>query len=134
MLIDINRNPTVIQLRQFALSTLIILPLVTWIWSGRPVSMVCAVTAGMGIGLIGWLRPSLVRPVFVGLSIVTWPIGLIVSEIVLLILFYGVFAPAGLISRMLRRDPLDLKPESTLHSAWKDRPPETDPSRYYRMS
>ena len=134
MLIDINRDPSTTQLRQFALSTLVMLPLVVWLWSARTVPMVCASAAAFGILLCGWLRPGLLKPLFIGLSILTWPIGFIVSEVVLLVLFYAVFAPAGLISRLLRRDPLDLKPDSAVQGAWKAKKPETDTSRYYRMS
>ena len=110
------------------------LPFVTWMWSGGAVPMWCAAAAGVGILVCSWLRPWLLKPMFIGLSIVTWPIGFIVSEVVLLLLFYAVFAPAGLISRLLRRDPLLLKPDSTVQGAWKTKKPETDTSRYYRMS
>lgn len=134
MLIDINRNPSTTQLRQFALSTLIMLPLVTWLWSGRLVPMACAGCAAVGILLCGWLRPHLLKSLFIGLSILTWPIGFVVSEVVLLLLFYAVFTPAGLISRLLRRDPLALKPESTVKSSWRAKKSETDTSSYYRMS
>ncbi len=134
MLIDINRNPSTTQLRQFALATLIMLPLVTWLWSARAVPMMFAGAAGVGILLCGWLRPGLLKPLFIGLSILTWPIGFVVSEVVLLVLFYAVFAPAGLISRLFRRDPLALKPESAVKSAWIAKKSETDSSRYYRMS
>jgi len=134
MLIDINRHPSTTQLRQFALSTLIMLPLVTWLWSARAVPMVFAGAAGVGFLLCGWLRPGLLKPLFIGLSILTWPIGFVVSEVVLLLLFYAVFTPAGLISRLLGRDPLALKADSTVKSAWNVKKSETDTSRYYRMS
>ncbi len=134
MLIDINRNPSMVHLRQFALSTLIMLPLVTWVWSGDTIPMLCAGLAGIAVLLCGWLRPGLLKPLFIGLSIVSWPIGFVVSEVVLLALFYAVFTPAGLISRLLRRDPLALQPGSALHGSWKAKKSVTDTSRYFRMS
>ena len=134
MLIDLNRNPSTTQLRQFSLSTLIMLPLMTWIWSGRPVAIASAGAAGVVVLLCGYLRPALLKPWFIGLSVVTWPIGCIVSELVLLLLFCAVFTPAGLISRLLGRDPLTLKTDPAEQGTWIANTRESDTSRYYRMS
>jgi hypothetical protein len=134
MLIDLQRNPGTTQLRQFALSTLVMFPFLAWLWSGRAVPIACAVAAGLILVACSWLRPGLLKPLFVGLSLLTWPIGWIVIEVVLVILYYAVLTPAGMISRMLGRDPLALKPESTQKSAWTDKQSESGPERYFRMS
>lgn len=48
-------------------------------------------------------------------------IGAVISPIVLAALFYGVVTPAGLVSRILGRDPLRLRPRSP-HTYWIERP------------
>ena len=44
------------------------------------------------------------RPLFIGLSAVTMPIGIVVSYTVLAVVFYGVLTPIGLVMRLFGRD------------------------------
>ena len=134
MLIDINFLPTTRQLRQFAASTVVMLPLVTWLWTHRGSAVALASVAALIVALLGIAKPIALKPVFVGMSLITWPIGRVVSEVVVLLLFYAVFVPAGLLSQLLGRDPLAIKPDANLKDAWKERRECTDSSRYYRMS
>jgi len=134
MLIDINRNPTTRQLRQFAASTVVMLPLVTWLWTHHGSAMVVASAVALIVAVLGIAKPIALKPVFVGMSMVTWPIGLVVSEVVIFLLFYALFVPAGLLSQLFGRDPLAIKPDAKLKGAWKERRETKDSSRYYRMS
>jgi hypothetical protein len=49
------------------------------------------------------------RAVFVGLMVVTYPVGLVVSTVALALLFYLVFTPLGWGMRLAGRDPLRLR-------------------------
>jgi hypothetical protein len=45
----------------------------------------------------------------------------VVSPVVLGILFYAVITPFGLLTRLLGRDPLRLRPNPQLATYWRDR-------------
>ena len=58
-------------------------------------------------GLLAAVAPPLLRPLYVGMSAVTLPIGFAVSHVAMALLFYGLFTPVAFIFRLIRRDPLD---------------------------
>ena len=60
-----------------------------------------------GVGALADLRVA--RAVFVGLMVITYPIGLVVSTVALALLFYLVFTPLGWGMRLAGRDPLRLR-------------------------
>ena len=134
ILIDINRNPTARQLRQFAAATTIMLPLVTWCWTRGTAPTLIALAVASLLAVVSVVRPATIKPVFVALSLLTWPIGVVISELVLVTLYFLVFTPAGLVSRLLRRDPLMLKPRSDTASTWTSRTRTPDADDYFRMS
>jgi hypothetical protein len=86
----------------------------------------------MGGGFLGLLRPSLLRPVFVGWMVLAFPIGWLVSHLLLGLLFFGVFTPVGLLLRTLGKDSLRLQ-RGNAASSWQDRTQETDLKRYLRQ-
>src|SRR5262245_2769164 len=84
------------------------------------------VVLGLTLGGLGLWRPRLIWPVFVGLIIVTWPMGWVVSQVALAILFYGLFVPLGLAFRLLGRDSLRLRQPRT-DSYWQAKTMPEDP-------
>lgn len=131
-LVEITWRPRDRQLRQFGLISLVALPLLGWLWGAGTLG--CLALAGGGVVLagIGLLAPQGLRPVFVGLSLITWPIGMVVSEVALLCLFYAVFVPIGLVLQFLGREPLERKFDPQASSYWqpKKRPPNA--ASYFR--
>ena len=81
----------------------------------------------------GLIYPPLIRPVFVGLILVTYPIGWVVSHGLLGAIFYVVVTPIGIILRLTGHDSLQLKPP-TENSLWKRPVGKTDPASYLRQS
>jgi len=75
----------------------------------------------------------LIRPIFVGLILLTFPIGWVVSHLLLGLIFYGLVTPIGLILRISGHDPLQLKKPSG-NSVWKTPVGKTDATRYLRQS
>lgn len=134
MLIDINHNPTTRQLRQFAAATLIMLPLVTWLSTQQPMAAALAIVTALAFVALSLVRPNALKPIFVGVSLITWPVGRIVSEITIFLLFYAVFVPAGLVSQLFRRDPLSLRPKGHSNGTWKTHTGKGDFHSYFRMS
>ncbi len=85
------------------------------------------------LGLIGLARPALVRWVFIGAAVLTFPIGWVISQLVLLLMFLLVITPVALLLRLRGRDVLQLKRPPDKASLWKQRPERTEPSRYLKQ-
>jgi hypothetical protein len=130
---EINWSPEVRHLRQFGLIALPVLPLAGCIFSAP-----ANVTAGLAVlgavaAALAILRPSALRWPFVALSILTWPIGLVVSEIVLLLVYFGVFTPLALAMRLVGRDPLERRWLPNARSYWSPHAAPNDPARYFHQ-
>src|SRR6185436_11479266 len=67
------------------------------------VALVLGVLA-VTVGPLGIAVPRLIRPVFVGWMTLVYPIGWVVSRLVLGVLFYGLFTPVALLLRAIARD------------------------------
>ena len=136
-MIAIQWNPDTKQLRQFAgIWFPAFAGLVGWL-VGAKTGQWTAVQAGWGVSAVlavaGLVHPPFIRPVFVGLILLTFPIGWVVSHLLLGAIFYGLFTPIGLILRMTGHDPLQLRPPSAT-SLWKTPVGKTDPASYLRQS
>lgn len=116
----IDRNPSLRKLRQFG-----------------ALCVLAAVIAGFTRGpwwllapaAIGTAWPALLRPVFVGASIVTYPIGWLVSRVVLAAIFFGLVTPLGIVFRLAGRDRLGLR--SAGPPRWIEKTPPRDPRSYF---
>ena len=63
-----------------------------------------------------WPRGNL--PIYLGLSLLSYPIGLVVSHVMLFALFFGLFAPMALVLRLIGRDPMQRKKQPQTDSYW----------------
>jgi len=136
-MISVQWNPERKQLRQFAgIWFPAFCALLGWMigkktghWSAVELAWgVCGVQA-----LAGLFYPPSIRPVFVGLILATFPIGWVVSHILLGVIFYGIVTPLGLVLRITGHDPLQLRLPAG-NSLWKTPVGKTDPSSYLRQS
>lgn len=132
-LMKINWTPTDRQLRQFAGVGAVALPLLTWMWSGHAVATLFAGGCGALLFAVGWVQPGVVQPLFLALSLVTFPIGMVVSELVMAVVFYLVVAPLGLLMRLVGRDPMERQLQPSQASYWQPRANPTDPERNFRQ-
>jgi len=85
------------------------------------------------ISIAGLVFPPLIRPIFVGLILLTYPIGWVVSHVLLGLIFYGIVTPIGIILRVTGHDPLQLKPPLG-SSLWKSPTGKIGPASYLRQS
>lgn len=131
-LVEMNWRPTDRQLRQFGAIGLIALPLLGWLWSAGILGIGILAAIGLLLAALGLVYPQSLRPIFVGLSLVSLPIGCVVSELALLVVFYGVFLPIGLLLRLLGRDPLDRKLDAQARSYWQPKKPPAGAASYFR--
>lgn len=82
--------------------------------------------------VIGLARPMWLKPVFVGLSIATRPIGWVVSHLLLAVIYHGLFTPIGLALRLFGRDPLEARLDRSSTSYWKPFPSDSRADRFFR--
>lgn len=129
---DVPRDPSRATLRQFAGLCLLCFGLAAWRCHARgQTDFACVLAAlAVGLGLPGLVFPRLLRHVFVGWMMAVFPIGFVVSRVVLAALYYGCFTPLALIFRLIGRDALGLKRAPQAVSYWRAKPQADDPSRY----
>ncbi|MGH9672848.1 MAG: SxtJ family membrane protein [Bryobacteraceae bacterium] len=124
---DINLHPDRRTLRQFAALWIIFFGAIA-AWKS---SLVVAAVAAAG-GALGLAFPTAIRPVFVGWMILAFPIGWLISHVVLALVYFVVFLPIGLWFRVIGRDALALrKPDRDTY--WSEKPAQEDVSRYFRQ-
>jgi hypothetical protein len=85
-------------------------------------------------GLLALARPTALRLVYVLLSIAVFPIGFVVSHAILLLVFYGVITPLGVLSRLGRSDLLSLRSDPAARSFWRERHRPHDKASYLRQA
>jgi hypothetical protein len=145
-MIHLNLDPDERTLRQFgfiALGAFGLLALCafyeTWMFrfglgaARMPVVYALASLAGTS-ALLSLAWPKGNKPLFLGLTLVSYPIGIVMSFVILGILFYGIFAPLGALLRATGADPMQRslgKGETTYWSSTRaNRPKES----YFRQS
>ena len=133
---DIQFDPPRKMLRQFAgLWLLFFGAMALWEIVGRGRSGFGAILAVLAvtIGTLGLIRPEWVRFIYVGWMILAFPIGWTISQIILAAMFFGLFAPIGLIFRLLGRDALQRAHRPELESYWQPKNVSTDLRRYFKQ-
>ncbi|HUP21998.1 MAG TPA: SxtJ family membrane protein, partial [Thermoanaerobaculia bacterium] len=137
MLIELDRNPPARVLRLFGG---VWLPLflaiaggLVWRGGGNPAtSWVLWGVAALSI-VVALARPAWLRWLYVGLMVVTWPIGWVLSLVVLALIYYGVITTAGLALRVFGKDPLRKRGSPAVASYWRSRRAPADVERYFRQ-
>ena len=133
---DIPFNPTPKTLRQFAGAWLAFFfgaaalqGLVRGHWQ---VGLGLGILAG-AVGGLGLIRPLAIRWIFVGMTVLAFPIGWMGTQVVLAILYFGVFTPVAVIFRLGGRDLLGLKPKSGKSTYWTAKHTPQDVTSYFHQ-
>ncbi len=131
---DIPRDPSPRMLRQFAgLWLLFFGGLGTWQIKFGDVELGCALlSVALVVGVVGLVRPSAVRSIFVAWMIAAFPIGWSVSLVLLAVMYYGLVTPLGLVMRLVRRDPLMRQRPADCASYWTPKTTPADVRSYFR--
>ncbi len=136
-MIKINRTPSRSELRQFAGIWFPGFFLVVgafaahrWGWS-TPIMAVWSVVATVSV--LGVLLPSAVRPLYLAWMYAAYPVGWLISHLVLTMLYFGVFTPVGITFRLLGKDLLERSFERSAKTYWTARRPTENASQYFRQ-
>ena len=84
-------------------------------------------------GVFSLVAPGANRLLYVGLAVITYPIGYVISHVVMALLFYGVITPVGLIMRLAGRDPLNRNFDRKTESYWEPHHQREDKGSYFKQ-
>ena len=133
---DIQFRPPEKTLRQFAGLWLVSFGgLAAWEWFGRQhTSLAIGLTVlALTLGPLGLVWPRLLQPIYVAWMVLAFPIGWTISQLIVALMFYGLFTPIGLVFRLIGRDPLHRARRPALVTYWTPKATPTDPRRYFKQ-
>lgn len=133
---DIQKHPSSKTLRQFAglwLGFFLILGVYNGLFRHKPVLGIAFVIVAICVGCLGLLFPRHLRPIYVGWIMLAYPIGWVVSQAMLLLMFYGIITPTAIIMRLTGRDVLCRKRPVRRESFWVPKETPSDIARYFRQ-
>lgn len=132
----INRSPTRRELRQFAVLWIVVFTVMGFELDRRGVAapwpLILAATA-ITTGGLGLWSPAFMRRIWIGAMYATFPIGWVVSHVLLTATFVLVFLPIGLIMRAVGYDPLTRKLARDQPTYWVRRERRARPQDYFRQ-
>jgi hypothetical protein len=128
-------KPSDKMLRQFAVLWIgfFLLIAARFYYHGRPTLALVVGVLAVTIGPLGLTLPKAIKPIFVGWMYLAFPIGWVVSRIVLGTIFYGIITPIAYVFRLTGRDALGLKPQPSAASYWHAKPVAPDKAQYLRQ-
>jgi hypothetical protein len=133
---DIPFQPAARALRQFAAAWLVCflaLGAHQYLARGRPQAGLVLMTLAVVIGVPGVIRPGMVRWLFVSWMVLAFPLGWLISQFLLALMFYGLITPVALVFRLRGRDLLHRKPTPERGSYWTPKPKPQDVRSYFRQ-
>lgn len=144
-LVELNFRPDRATLRQFgwiALGGFSLLALFAWrdwfvfafgLGAAKPYVVTTLLALGGVAGLFSAVYPPANRPIYIGLAVVAFPIGFVLSYVILGSLFYLLIAPIGLIFRAFGRDLMQRRFDPAANTYWLDARPARPAESYFRQ-
>ncbi len=136
-LVEIDWNPNRKELRKFSTVALIasgLIALLLCVIKGLAVQWGAIIFAvGIIVFLSSFVCLKITRIIYLGLILVTLPIGYVVSFILLAAFYFLLLTPLGLFFRLIGRDPLCRKFDPNAKSYWSIRKPPKNLSRYFQQ-
>ncbi len=146
-MIKLSFEPEQRILRQFAWIAAIAFPLLAawlaspeidwyrvwaWHWTSTPVLVLGAIGIGqLLLYLVGAREPT--RWLFVVLLVVAFPIGFVLSHVLIAAIYYLVITPIGLVFRLIGRDALGRRIDRSLPTYWHERGAPRPASSYFKL-
>lgn len=136
-LVTLNLKPSEKQLKSFALIGLIMCNVIGILLFGLgkiPIyGFVIFSIAGILLYVLSRVSPKLIKPVFLTLVLLTFPIGWTFSHLVMALFYYGVITPIALFFHLLNRDPLCRKHDPNADTYWIPRKHKRPAKDYLRQ-
>ena len=133
---DIQFDPNRKTLRQFAGLWLVVFAgMGLWqaLARGNPRLGLSLGALALVVGVAGLTRPEWVRLIYIGWMVLAFPIGWTVSQVILLIIYFGLFTPISLVFRLIGRDPLQRARRAGVESYWTPKPAPAGVTSYFKQ-
>ena len=142
-MIKVDFNPPLSQLRQFGWIATFAFPVIAFVitwrflawdpnhWSIYTIGAVWAYSVLMTLAFVPGLRP-----VYVTLMVVAMPIGFVISWVMMVLLYYGLFTPLAVVFRLMGRDTMHRRIEPAASTYWSDHRDIANPrspASYFRL-
>ena len=143
--VSVDYNPPPRTLRNFGLIGFVAFGLVAYLVYGHhkpftrlpegaflPITYVAAALAAY-CAIFALAAPAALRWLYIGLSVIGFPIGFVFSYIIVSIMFFVVITPIAILFKAIRRDALKLQFDPQATSYWIRRRPPDSVKRYFRQ-
>jgi hypothetical protein len=133
---EIPFSPATKALRQFAAAWLVFFMAFgahRYLVRHHPGAGLALMSMAIVIGALGLVKPSAVRWIFVGWMVVAFPIGWVVSELMLLLMYYAILTPVAFLFRLQGRDLLRRKRVPDAATFWLPKDTPQDVRSYLRQ-
>lgn len=104
-----------------------------WLRGASPLGMALAGGIPGAAALIFTVVPAARRPLFVGVSVLLYPMGLMGTGALLVLLYFLLVTPVGLLRRIFGADPLRLRRPAPGTSLWTQAANSRDSQQYFRQ-
>jgi hypothetical protein len=135
-LIKINKNPSRRQLLVFGGLWVVFFCILGGIVLRKTHWMPAAAavwTLAVAVPVVGSLVPGAMRIVYLGMTYAAFPVGFVLSHVILAAVYYLVLTPTGLLMRLFGYDPMHRRFDPHAPTYWVPRDEEHDVGRYFRQ-
>jgi len=137
-LIEINWRRTRKELRNFGTISVVatfVIALLLYLLKGLALQWASLIfLVGLGIFLSSLISLRLTRMIYLGLMLITAPIVVVVSLLLMASFYFLLLTPLGLFFRLVGRDPLRRKFDRDAKTYWLPHRRNNEPERYFRQS
>jgi len=135
-MIHVERHPSRNQLIVFGLLWLIFFSFwgtVSWWDAGITWKSVIFWLLAFTVPASGLVRMEVLRIVYLLATYLTLPIGMVVATVILMVIYYLILTPIGILLRMSRYDPMRRRFNPDAGTYWVPRNPVVDRERYFKQ-
>lgn len=136
-LVSLNLSPSQKQLKDFGLIGFIMCLIIGLLLFGLgkipAIGFVIFGLAGIVLFILSRISATLIKPIYLGMIVATYPIGWVVSHVMMALFYYGIITPVALFFRILNRDPLCRKYEPEAESYWMPYKKKRPAKDYFRQ-
>ncbi len=144
-MIEINLKPGPETLRQFGWIALVgfgFVAAIAWfevlVFSfglGAAKPIVAGAFAGLGVlaAVFSLVYPKANLPIYLALTIVSYPIGFVLSYVIMGTLFFGLITPVAIFFKLTRRDPMHRRFDPDATSYWSKPRPSRGTESYFKQ-
>ena len=135
-LIELKTTASKKELAWFGLLLLAFLGLVgLLVWRATGTLAASRYIWGVGVVLaaIYYAVPPLRLPMFKGWMYAAYPIGWVVSHVLLGLIYFGLLTPIGFLMRVFGYDPMERRFDRTAATYWIERERQIDAERYFKQ-